>query len=307
MIKTFTGNNSYLLKSAVDELVSSFVKEQGDLALERIDGEDSDMQRINEALTSLPFLATRKLVVLRHPSAQKSFTEKIDSILQDVPETTDVLIIEPKLDKRSSYFKALKKQTEYQEYNEPDEANLMAWLVDEAGKLDANLTRSDAQFLIARVGQNQRLLSNELHKLVHYDAQISRQTIELLTEATPQSTIFELLDAALAGHLKRAMELYEEQRKQKVEPQAILAMMAWQLHVLAIIVAARGKDPAEIAREAKINPYVVRKSSAIARRLGATRVSQLVSDLLEIDISLKSKSIDADEAMRNFILKIARI
>src|SRR3546814_19438404 len=55
---------------------------------------------------------------------------------------------------------------------------------------------------------------------------------------TPQSTIFELLDAALSGNTRRALELYEEQRSMKVEPQQIIAMLAWQLHVLAVVKAA---------------------------------------------------------------------
>ncbi len=70
----------------------------------------------------------------------------------------------------------------------------------------------DAKYLVMRVGANQQTLSNELAKLLSYDKAITRQTIDLLTEQTPQSTIFELLDAAFAGNSKKAMELYAEQR-----------------------------------------------------------------------------------------------
>jgi DNA polymerase III subunit delta len=305
MIITFTGSNNFLLKAEVDRLVADFVEEQGDLALERVDGEEAEMNRISEALTSLPFLATKKLVVLRSPSAQKQFAEKIEQILKDVPETTDVLIVEPKLDKRSVYYKTLKKLTDFKEYNELDENSMAIWLVKEAEAAGGKLSRGDAQYLAQRVGLNQQLLASELHKLMHYNPEITRQTIDLLVEPTPQSTVFELLDAALAGKTKRAMELYEEQRRMKVEPQAILAMMAWQMHVLAIISTAGQKDPNEIASDARLNPYVVRKSEGVARRLGPARVKQLVADLLQLDINLKSKSIDADEALKNFLLNLS--
>jgi len=306
MTITFTGSNSFLLKTDIDHLVADFVKEHGDLALERIDGEDADMDRIGEALTSLPFLASKKLVVLRNPSAQKPFTEKIEQILKDIPDTTDVLIVEPKLDKRSVYYKTLKKLTDFKEYNELDENSMAIWLVKEAEAAGGKLSRGDAQYLAQRIGLNQQLLASELHKLMHYNPEITRQSIDLLTEPTSQSTVFELLDAALAGRTKRAMELYEEQRRMKVEPQAILAMIAWQMHVLAIISAAGQKDPNEIASEARLNPYVVRKSTSVAHRLGQTRVKELVSDLLQLDISLKSRSIDADEALKNFILQLGQ-
>jgi len=144
MTITFTGSNSFLLKTDIDHLVADFVKEHGDLALERIDGEDAGMDRIGEALTSLPFLASKKLVVLRNPSAQKPFTEKIEQTLKDIPDTTDVLIVEPKLDKRSVYYKTLKKLTDFKEYNELDENSMAIWLVKEAEAAGGKLSRGDA-------------------------------------------------------------------------------------------------------------------------------------------------------------------
>ncbi len=59
---------------------------------------------------SLPFLASKKLVVLRAPSANKQFVEQVETILASVSDTTDVIIIEPKLDKRSAYYKFLKSR-----------------------------------------------------------------------------------------------------------------------------------------------------------------------------------------------------
>ena len=78
------------------------------------------------------------------------------------------------------------------------------------------------------------MLANELEKLLTYQPKITRDNIELLTEKTPQSKVFDLLDAAFSGNKKRALELYADQRAQKVEPQAIMAMMAWQLKLLAL-------------------------------------------------------------------------
>jgi DNA polymerase-3 subunit delta len=304
MIKTLSGSNGYLLKAELDRLVGEFLKEHGDLALERLDGEDVDFNRLRESMTSLPFLASKKMVVLRQPSAQKQFAEQLEAILTEVPESTDLVIVEPKLDKRSVYYKTLKNKTEFQEFTEPDESDLAGWLVKSADDLGGKLSAGDARYLVERLGANQQLLASELQKLVHYEPQITRQTIELLTEPTPQSSVFELLDAALAGKIKRALELYDEQRKQKVEPQQIIAMIAWQLHVLAVLAAAGDRTPAEIASEAKISPYTLRKSSPIAKRLGLRRVQAMVADVLDLDISLKRKSIDADEALKNLILRL---
>jgi DNA polymerase-3 subunit delta len=159
--------------------------------------------------------------------------------------------------------------------------------------------------LVQRVGANQQLLANELEKLLLHESQISRQSIDLLTEATPQSTIFELLEAAFAGNAKRTMQLYQEQRQLKVEPPQIIAMLAWQLHVLALIKAAKDRTADQIAGEAKLSPYVVKKSQGIARKLTIAELKSLISDLLDIDVRSKKVGLDPDEALQNYLLKLA--
>lgn len=304
MIVTLAGANSFLLKSKQDQLVLDFLKEHGDMGLERIDGEEAEYDRIRESLESLPFLATKKMVILRAPSANKEFVEKAEKLLLEVPESTDVIILEPKLDKRSSYYKFLKKSTEFSEFNELDEMGLGRWLVSKAKELGASISSSDARYLVERVGTNQQLLSNEVAKLAAHGNTIAKADIDLLTEPNPQSTVFQLLDAAFAGNQKQALRLYQEQRASKVEPQQIIAMLAWQLHVLAVIKTAGDRSDDEIARDARINPFVVRKSRVIARNLRASKLQQLITDLTDLDLKLKSVSIDADDATQAYLLSI---
>lgn len=305
MITTLTGTNSFLLKTELDQLVTSFVREHTDMGLERLDGEETDYDRIRESLESLPFLAARKLVVLRAGSANKQFTENAERLLKELPETTDLVLVEPKLDKRLAYYKLLKKVTDYKEFNELDGGGLARWLVEEAKRQGGRLAISDANLLVNRVGVNQQLLSNELAKLLLYSPNVTKDAILLLTEPAPQSTVFDLLDAGLNGQTKQALELYEEQRQQKVEPVQIIALLAWQLHVLALIKTAGNRDASTIASSANINPYVVRKSLSIARNLTLKELKDLVSRVRTLDLRLKSESIDPDEAMRHLLIEMS--
>lgn len=304
MIVTLTGENSFGLRRRLRQLTDEFVAEHSDLALERIEGQEASLERISEALTSLPFLASRKMVVLDTPTANKQFTEQAEQILSNVPETTEVIIVEPKLDKRLSYYKFLKKQTEFNEFNELDQNGLARWLTDETKRQGGQLSPADARYLVERTGTNQQLLSKELEKLLLYDPNITKRTIDLLTDPTPQSTIFQLLEAAFAGNAKRALELYDEQRALKVEPQQIIAMLAWQLHALAVAKMAGDRSPEQIAKDARLNPFVVRKSQAIARKLTLAELKKLVADLLKIDQRSKSAGIDVDEALRHYLIRL---
>ncbi|MDB5181555.1 MAG: polymerase subunit delta [Candidatus Saccharibacteria bacterium] len=275
------------------------------MALERLDGEEASFERMQEALQSLPFLADKKMVVLTSPSANKQFAEKAEKLLQELPETTDLIIVEPKLDKRSAYYKFLKKQKGYQEFGELDERGLSRWLIDQAKEKGSALSGADASYLVSRVGTNQQTLANEIEKLSLYADKIDRRAIEALSPQTPQSTIFQLLETAFAGNTKRALEMYGEQRALKVEPQQIIAMLAWQLHVLALIKTAKDKTPDEIARDAKMSPYVVRKSTGIARSLTLAQTKRLIIDLLEIDERLKREALNADDTLLNYLMTIS--
>lgn len=305
MIVCLTGPNSFQLSQEVQKRIQKFTAEHGDLSLQRIDGEVAELPQIQESLMALPFLTSKKMVLMRAPGSNKLFVERVEILLAQIPDTTDVIIVEPKIDKRSAYYKFLKKNTEFMECSELDGNGLAAWLVritkDRAGHISSN----DARYLIERVGPNQQMLSMDLEKLLLHNVQVTRKTIDMLTDPTPQSTIFQLLEAAFANDAKRALALYQEQRALKVEAPQIIAMLAWQLHIITIIKAADNRSSAEIAKAAKLSPFVVQKSAAIARYLSLAQLKQLITELLDIDLKSKRSNLDMDEALQNYLLKLA--
>lgn len=289
-----------MMKKRLDELMSGFVAEHEDLALERIDGEEATANMILDAVQSLPFLASRKMVVVSNLSANKTASEQIEQIIDAAGETTDLIFYEPSTDKRTTYFKVLKSKTLLEEFNELDARGLAKWLSEEAKKEGAELSFADASYLVERAGTNQALLANELQKLITYNSKVTRVTIDLLTEKTPQSKVFDLLDAAFGGNKKRALELYAEQRAQKVEPKTIMAMIAWQLQLIALAKYGK-KDANTIAKEAGMNPYPIVKAQRLASKIDDSKLEKMVDEALEIDHKSKTRPIDLDEALKTYI------
>lgn len=300
-----TGENSFALNRELNKLTGAYVAKHGDLELERIDGETAGYDRVREALTSIPFLAPGKMVIIRNLGANKQAAERVEQLFDSLPETTEVVMVEPKFDKRTAYYKFLKKHADFREFPELDPPGLARWLAQTAKEGGGSISPGDARYLVERVGASQQLLSNELEKLLLYDPKISRRTIDSLTEATPQGTIFQLLEAAFAGDRARSLRLYAEQRALKVEPPQIIAMLAWQLNVLAIIKTAGDRSSDTIAKEARLNPFVVQKSRNIARDISLARLKALVSDLLKIDTRIKRTNTDPDEALRHYLLTLS--
>ena len=301
MIVTLAGSNSFALRRRLDELTAEFVKNHGELALERFDAEETEPPTVMDAILALPFLAKAKMVVVRSASKSSELAELIEQNMSSIPQTTNLVLYEPLTDKRTTFYKFLKTRTQFEQYNELDARELTKWLVEEAKKQKAEIDLPNANYLVQRLGPNQELLFNELQKLAIYNPKISRHSIDLLTEETPQSKVFDLLDAAFAGRKQKALALYEDQRAQKVEPQAILAMIAWQLNVLTLVKLAGNRSTSAIAKEAGISSYPVDKAMGLAQRISDERLEQMVEDALEIDYKNKTTTYDLDEALKTYI------
>jgi DNA polymerase-3 subunit delta len=304
MTTTITGSNFYLMRRRLDGLTSKFVKEHGELALQKIDAETAEPAAIMEAIQSLPFLASRKMVVLRSLGANKTASGQVEQYIDAAGDSCDVIFYEPLPDKRTGYFKVLKSKSQLEEYDELDPRSLADWLVGEAKKRGGRLSQSDSNYLVDRVGVNQELLANELEKLLIYDPEISRQSIDELTVKTPQSKVFDLLDAAFGGNKKRALELYAEQRAQKVEPQAIMAMIAWQLELIALAHLGKAKAANQIARDAGVSPYPVQKAQRLAAKLDRGKLTEMINTAAEFDYKSKTVTFDLDEALKTYIVTL---
>lgn len=304
MIRVLTGANDFVRKREIDDIVSTFVAKYGDITLERIDAADIEFGRLLESVSAQPFLAERRMVILRQVGANKDLAAGIEQFLDSVSDSTDVLIDEQKFDKRLSLFKTLKKRTEFLEYKELDEHELISWLVQEVTHRGGKLNKNDAHYLVQRAGANQMALSHEVDKLLSYDLHIQRSTIDELVEPLPAGTTFQLLDAAFAGNRKAALGLYRMQRLQQVEPQAIMGLITWQVHILAITKAHDKLSADEIAKRARLSPFVVRKAQELVRHKSQIEIRDLVARTLALDARLKSVSIDADDAVQHFLISI---
>ena len=305
MNRTYAGENDSERLRAVRLFVAAYEAEHGDMAIERLEGEDASYDRIAESASSIPFLCDRKLVVLRGASLNKDFTERFEEFLGSITDSTDVLLVEGKLDKRTSYYKQLQKLTDFTEFKVLDAQGLVRHAAEYAREQGGVLGMGDARLLVERVGLNQLSIQHEIDKLLLYNPKITRQTIELLTDRLPQSRVFDLLDAAFAGNTVRMQQLYADQRAQGVEPQQLVAMLVWQLYIFALVKAGQGKSASEIAREAKLSPFVVEKAQSAMRGVSLVDLRAMISSLRELDVRSKTEGIVLDEALQFYLLNLS--
>jgi DNA polymerase-3 subunit delta len=302
MIVAFIGDNGHSKEQAAKEFTASFNDLHGAVAIDKLAGEDINLAALTEAISTLPFLSARRLVVVRDLGANKELADSIVAIAASVADTTDLVIVESHLDSRSKYLDNLKKVAEIREFTHLQGEELVNWVIEQTRKLGGQIDRRLAAALIDRLGVNHQLLASELTKLILYQPQITAETIQQLTARSPQSSVFAMLDAAFNGDVAQALALYREQRALGMEPAAILGMIVWQLHILNIIKAAGAMSPNQIATEAKLSPFVVRKNLNAARRISSQKLTHLLNLTIETDKLLKQTSANDDDALQALIM-----
>ena len=304
MIYVITGKNDFLRTESLKQKISDFSKKHGELSIEKISSDKADYKSIISAISSLPFLVDRKMRILEEPGQIKEFAEAIDEVFGLVSDNIDVLIYEPRIDKRSSYYKSLKKIKNFTEYSELRPNEISRWAEQYVKQNDGKISSANAFKIVDRVGSNQMLIKNEIDKLLLYGQEISTDTIEGMTDQIPRSTIFQLLDNSLRGNKRAVIEIYEQQKKLKVEAMQIMSLLIWQLHILAIIKTSQSTSTNEIVSLTGLSPFSVENGLKLLRQINFAQLSSIIDRTLELDIKMKTVAINPDESLMVLLLTI---
>lgn len=306
MIYLFYGDNTHAAKAQVRQLVERFRKSTGgDYGLHRF-SDESEPEAIVNAMTSADMFSGNSLVIVEHPSRSQPLKESLLKNIDRVPKETVVVLLDPEVDKRTTWFKTLNEKATVKEFVPKAPVQLAAWAAKEAGRLGFDLGRAEAQFLSERVGQDQWRLSQELKKLSSVDKKITKQVIEELVEPTLEQSIFDLLDALAAGRTEQAVDYYRTLRAQNVHYLEILTMLGWQLRNLLVIKSAGSRSDGEIAKDHGINPYVIRKSRGAVGRAKLNELAQSYQAVITADYRLKTGAVNSDATLEDVIMTIGR-
>lgn len=300
-VRTFSGSPEQI-RTSVNTIIREFKEQYGDYAVEIIDDPETSLDALTASVGSVPFLAQKKLVVIRAAASLQALSKGVDAFLNAVHDSVDVILTESAFDKRSAVYKKLAAETVFTELEPRTGRSLQNFVIDYAKSLHLPMTQAEAAYLIEQVGENEMYLQNEVVKLAAVGSADST-AIDTHVEKQPRSKVFDLLEAAIHKNSVRAEQLYEEQRAQKIEPQAILGMIIWQLQVLAL--AKTAPDTQSAVGASKIRSFPLEKARTVTRSLSYVRLTELVDLACDVDIAIKSGA-NPDEAVRLLLAELSR-
>jgi DNA polymerase-3 subunit delta len=301
VISVLCGANSYAVSEALAKIKKDFITKHGNAGVESYSGEQVEASSVAALLGGATLFASDRLVIIKNVSANKPTAEVLVDFLEKIPESTQLVLVETQIDKRTVFYKTLQKKAEVRELNQPDEYELAKWAVAYAKEQGGSLDSQTANFLVQQVGVNQMSLKNELDKLIAYDPTIGKEAILELVEKKPEDTVFQLLDSALGGHSQQAVALLGRLEAAHEDPFQIVNMLIWQTHILAVVGSTQAPE-AEVAKAAKFSPFVVKKTRTLARSTASAKLTGILESVAKLDVKLKSTAIDPWRALEQTIM-----
>jgi DNA polymerase III delta subunit len=279
MITLWYGDNSYDLAQALGD----WMAEHPDVI--RIDGELVDRSSWQQHLMGVSLFSPRREAVIRNASKNRDLWQELAVLPDD--DLLDMLLVESKPDKRTATFKQLQKSGNTREFTSRTPLQLIAWLQQQAAAHNQVLSPAVARRLIERVGDDQWRLSSELSKiLLMSPAEITRELVDIYTEASLETTTFELLDALFAGESSK-VERLTTQLERTEDPYRFIGLVVSQVFAIALIAHATSLSDS-LAKQAGIHPFVLKRLSPLARSLGTAGVEKLVAIVAQLDRQLKT-------------------
>jgi len=301
---------------AIDESIAELKSRTGDPAVIdlnffALDGRTLSIEQLETAGRSMPFLAERRLTVVKNPMAamQSDLNRKrILSLLETLPEESAVVLAEygplpteeEKKDKKKSWLKfwaeSQGNKVYIKEYSIPGNAQLTGWILRRARMMGGEFEPQAANSLSKKVGENVKLAEQEIIKLltyVNYQRPISAADVEELTAILPEGGIFDFVDAlGNRDRRKAASEFHRLLADNDIR--SIFGMIVRQFRLLVQsreIIEHQGGEQ-EITRLLGVHPFVGQKLAGQARQFTQPQLDGIYHRLLGIDADLKLGKMD---------------
>jgi DNA polymerase-3 subunit delta len=288
----------------------------------RLDGRTASLDELRQAAFVLPFMVPRRIVVVDHPLARLSSPaqqEKFLAFLDQIPESTALVLAEYRTlhqqdikDKKKHWLLrwvgTAGERVEVRAFPAMKPIEMQRWIMKQAKEAHGEFTPKAAEGLASLVGDDSRMASQEVEKIiayVGYARPVEAEDVALVGAGADQADIFAMVDALGRGDAKTAQNLLRRLLAEQ-DALSLLGMVVRQFRLLLLTreVIESGGGEADVAREVRVHPFVAGKIAAQARRFSLPALEAIYRQLLQLDETIKTGQMEGDVALETFAARI---
>ncbi|MBI4319650.1 MAG: DNA polymerase III subunit delta [Chloroflexi bacterium] len=290
------------------------------------DGPKSSLEELQRACEAVPFLAERRLVIVRRmlgkaeprsasaTSARKGqksdLEQKLCYFIEGVPAFTDLVFVEDRaISEQSSVVKAIRRLGgKIVQGRILKDVELQNWIEQRVRTKHGRINRAAAYELASCAGDDLRALDNEIDKLLAYaeSGEISEHDVRTLASNAREANVFNLVDAVGRRDVRSALQLLQELLDDGASAQYLMVMITRQFRILlqAKELAERGISSQDVAATLRVHPFVARKALEQSRNFGPISLAKAYARLAEADRAVKTGRLDDETAVHLLIVEL---
>jgi DNA polymerase III subunit delta len=304
------GEESWLVDEAIRQIEAVILSPEA-RALDRevFYGDEAEPQTIVTAAQTLPWLGSQRVVLVRGAEALPRAADPVLVAYCKQPSPSSCVIFTAQRAEASrALFALLLKLPWAVRFRRLLARDLSAWIEQRLATRGCRITSEAAAALLEAVGNDLRLLANEIEKLVTFvgpQQAIGIESLMALTGDIRESSAFELARLLSTGDLAGAVRAWEKFASSGEYPGLALGALIHHVRQLWRIKLAQhaGTSPERLASELNIPPFTIRRLSTQAATLGPEQLCQWWDALLEADQTLKRSGLPPRSVFERLILR----
>ncbi len=312
MIHILIGDEYYLIKKSIDEILAQLNQRSNDFELFNFNENDRDysFEEVLECLNTPSLFSSIKVIVLNNfqgltqkSSLKPDELKTLGLILADPTSNVIILQVNTALDQRKALTKQLQQNAKIHDlrkkYNFDD---LFSSLIKDN---QLELDRETQHYLKERVSKNIDTMEHELEKLSLYNTSISREDIDALVSLNFDDRLNELSEAIMNKKIKLTWSIYFELMQLRFDQFQLIAYIAANLRSIYQfnVLVKQGYSMDEISELTGISTKQAYFFNNNRRVFDTGRLLGLLNQLSDLDQRSKTGQIDKRLGFELFLLK----
>ena len=304
MIYLLHGTDTFRSHDRLRKLIENFRTHYPQAATLRYDAQS---QGLADQLGTQSLFAEPKLIVVYEWSlTDPAQWEQVVSRLATQDPQTEIIFWEEAAKSLAEWARVLRPLATIEQFMPLQGSSLTDYLSQLVGDAKLALSPAQVKWLWDRSGQDLWQFAANATKLAALPWPPEREMVEWLVPLSADHADFAITNALLANDIKQAHRILVGELQAGAEIQRLIGGIAAQFRSLIRVhsLLQGGANPASIAQQTGIHPYVVGKMAAY-KSATLAHLKQLYLRLAEVDWQIKTGAITADDAIEHFFAQLA--
>jgi len=294
-----------------------------------LDGHQVTLSQLNTVCETLPFLAERRLVIVRgllgrfgpkgKPSRKKTTPvpdqrneyKSLADHINGIPDSTILVLIDSGIRSNNLLLRELSDKAEVKSFPLLRDVELRQWIQRRVVEESGSISSQAVTLLTKLVGSNLWIMASEINKLILFTSgrRIEEEDVERVVSHAQQTSVFVMVDAILEFKTDIAEQALQQLLQRGAAPAYLLVMLSRQVRMIVRVKELRNQRKTRVEIQNKLgltSEFALRKTLEQADRYPSERLKKIYHKLLEADLSIKTGKYDAELTLNILIAELSQ-